>query len=108
MASKSSNWRLKEAEEHLQGILDLMAAADDLRSVFPDPATMSKEVRWYLTKVDKYLSGEANSVGEAMGLEGPPAPSIDEAFGLLTRPLNSDPSAAPRRRRARKVNLPRP
>jgi hypothetical protein len=100
--------RLEEAKKHLREIEQLMAAADDLRAMFPDPATMSKEIRWYLAKVDKYLSGEADSLHDAIGLyHYPGLPTLDEVVGLPTKALNSDPPAAPRRRRAGQKNLPR-
>jgi hypothetical protein len=80
--------RLEEAKKHLHEIEQMMATADELRAMFPDPpdqATMPEEVWWYLANVDKYLSGEADTLGEV------PWPSL----------LHSYPAAAPRRRRAR-------
>jgi hypothetical protein len=54
--------RLEEARKHLHDIEQLMAAADKVRGRFPDPATRSEDVRFYLATVDDYLSGKTDSL----------------------------------------------
>lgn len=86
--ARTPTMRLEEARKHLRDIEKLMAAADGLRDICPDPATRSEDVRFYLATVDAYLSGRTDSL-----------PSAKE-------PLDSDPPAAPRRWRTVQDDLP--
>ena len=62
---RSPTMRLEEAKKHLHDIEQLMAAADQVRGRFPDPATRSEDVRFYLATVDDYLSGKTDSLPKA-------------------------------------------